>query len=109
MKYGTICCRGLPAVADASRRHVLDLILAYGEVTPTALAAELYGLTVLESGIEDHPDNATRFVAVAASGVPAPTGHDRTSIACFQKASKTASIGVAADRRHQLDRPLRPQ
>jgi DNA-binding transcriptional ArsR family regulator len=31
----------LEAVADSSRRHVLDLILARGEVTPTALAAEL--------------------------------------------------------------------
>jgi len=29
------------AVADTSRRRVLDLILAHGEVTPTALAAEL--------------------------------------------------------------------
>src|SRR2546430_7287717 len=31
----------LEAVADTSRRRVLDLILAHGEVTPTALAAEL--------------------------------------------------------------------
>ena len=29
------------AVADASRRKVLDLIIAHGEVTPTGLAAEL--------------------------------------------------------------------
>lgn len=31
----------LEAVADTSRRRVLDLLLAHGEVTPTALAAEL--------------------------------------------------------------------
>lgn len=31
----------LEAVADSSRRQVLDLILAHGEATPTALAAEL--------------------------------------------------------------------
>jgi DNA-binding transcriptional ArsR family regulator len=31
----------LEAVADASRRRVLDLLLAHGQVTPTALAAEL--------------------------------------------------------------------
>jgi len=31
----------LEAVADTSRRMVLDLLLTYGEVTPTALAAEL--------------------------------------------------------------------
>jgi DNA-binding transcriptional ArsR family regulator len=31
----------LEAVADSSRRRVLDLVLAHGEVTPTALASEL--------------------------------------------------------------------
>jgi DNA-binding transcriptional ArsR family regulator len=31
----------LEAVADTSRRRVLDLLLAHGAVTPTALAAEL--------------------------------------------------------------------
>jgi DNA-binding transcriptional ArsR family regulator len=33
--------RLLEAVADSSRRRVLDLLLAHGETTPTALAAEL--------------------------------------------------------------------
>ena len=33
--------RLLEAVADTSRRMVLDLVLTRGEVTPTALAAEL--------------------------------------------------------------------
>ncbi|HEY6875410.1 MAG TPA: metalloregulator ArsR/SmtB family transcription factor [Candidatus Dormibacteraeota bacterium] len=31
----------LEAVADTSRRQVLDLLLVHGETTPTALAAEL--------------------------------------------------------------------
>jgi DNA-binding transcriptional ArsR family regulator len=31
----------LEAVADSSRRRVLDLILAHGEMTPTELASEL--------------------------------------------------------------------
>src|SRR5437899_11487938 len=31
----------LEAVADTSRRRVLDLILAHGDITPTALAVEL--------------------------------------------------------------------
>lgn len=31
----------LEAVADTSRRQVLDLMLKHGEITPTALAAEL--------------------------------------------------------------------
>jgi prephenate dehydratase len=49
------------------------------------LAAELYGLEVLEAAVEDHPDNQTRFVAVAVRGVPRPSGHDKTSIVCFQR------------------------
>jgi prephenate dehydratase len=49
------------------------------------LAAELYGLVTLEAAVEDHPDNQTRFVVVATKGVPRPTGHDKTSIVCFQR------------------------
>lgn len=58
----------------------------------TALAAKLYGLDVLASSISDHPDNATRFALVARSGVPAPTGHDKTSIVCFQSADRPGSL-----------------
>ena len=77
--------------AEAARRLAEDDLPGTVAVS-TALAAELYGLTVLQADIEDHADNATRFVAVAPSGVPAPTGHDRTSIACFQKADRPGSL-----------------
>jgi prephenate dehydratase len=60
----------------------------------TALAAELYGLEVLAPRIEDHSGNATRFVLVAPhdSGIPAPTGHDKTSIVCFQSSDHPGSL-----------------
>jgi prephenate dehydratase len=56
-----------------------------------ALAAKIYGLDVLASEIEDHPENQTRFVLVGR-GVPAATGHDKTSIVCFQRADRPGSL-----------------
>jgi prephenate dehydratase len=60
----------------------------------TALAAELYGLHVVAPGIEDHSGNSTRFVLVAPpdAGIPAPTGHDKTSVVCFQSSDHPGSL-----------------
>ena len=44
-------------------------------------AADLFGASVLESGIEDNPNNMTRFVAMGRNSPPA-SGDDKTSI-CF--------------------------
>ena len=41
--------------------------------------------------IEDHPENQTRFVLVG-HGIPAPTGHDKTSIVCFQRQDRPGSL-----------------
>jgi prephenate dehydratase len=58
-----------------------------------ALAAKLYGLEVLAADIEDSPGaNQTRFVVVGRSGIPAPTGHDKTSIVCFQRDDHAGSL-----------------
>jgi prephenate dehydratase len=56
------------------------------------LAAENFGLDVLAEGVEDHPDNATRFVAVQRQVVPAPTGHDKTTLVIFQHADRPGSL-----------------
>jgi len=54
--------------------------------------AEVYGLEVLADEIEDHPENRTRFVVVARDGIPAPSGHDKTSIVVYQRADVPGSL-----------------
>ena len=56
----------------------------------TLRGAELAGLEVLASEIEDHPSE-TRFVLIG-HGVPAETGHDKTSIVCFQRENRPGSL-----------------
>ena len=43
------------------------------------LAAEMYGLTLLEESIQDRATNTTRFLVIGEKPCP-PTGNDRTSI-----------------------------
>ncbi|RME93096.1 MAG: prephenate dehydratase, partial [Verrucomicrobia bacterium] len=45
----------------------------------SSLAAERYGLSVLEADIQDNCDNATRFLVLGRQ-IPEPTGDDRTSL-----------------------------
>jgi len=89
----------LPGVEQQAANSTADAARQLGEhpepgaaaIAPRT-AARLYGLSVLVEDVEDHPENQTRFVAVAASGVPRPTGHDRTSIVCFQRDDRPGSL-----------------
>ncbi len=45
----------------------------------SALAGQTYGLTVLDAGIEDSPDNTTRFFLLGREEPP-PAKHNKTSI-----------------------------
>ena len=58
----------------------------------TSLAAQKYGLEIAVEGIEDHPGNQTRFVLLARDGIPAPTGHDKTSVVIFQQSDRPGSL-----------------
>jgi prephenate dehydratase len=54
-----------------------------GAIT-SALAAQRYGLEVVEDDIHDHAGAVTRFVLVGPPTVPAaPTGTDKTSLVAF--------------------------
>lgn len=74
---------GLPMLAAADTAGAAREISALGELTEAALAsplaAELYGLEVLESDLADAPHNATRFVALARAPEPPPPGPAVTS------------------------------
>ena len=79
------------STADAARRIAEGDDAHVAAIAP-GRAAEVYGLEVLAEDIEDHPENETRFVLVAADGIPAPTGHDKTSLVVFQRADRPGSL-----------------
>lgn len=97
-------CRGwiaanLPGVETDAANSTAEAARHLGEggslssaVIAPALAAELYGLEVLSSDVEDHGGNQTRFVLMAKEGIPPATGHDRTTLACFQRSDKPGSL-----------------
>jgi prephenate dehydratase len=79
------------STADAARVLGESDDMAAAAIAPR-LAAERYGLSILAEDVEDHPENQTRFVAVARDRVPKPSGHDKTSIVCFQRADRPGSL-----------------
>lgn len=83
-------------VASNSTADAVRMVADGGDPNAAAIgparAAELHGLEILAAGIEDHSDNATRFVLVARDGIPPPSGHDKTSIVCFQRSDHPGSL-----------------
>jgi len=92
-----------PQAAAQCRRHLVELLpgvelVAANSTSEAArraadasepvaalgsrLASELYGLAVLHEGMEDHPENRTRFVLLGKEKMP-PSGNDKTSMVCF--------------------------
>ncbi len=89
----------LPQAEQRAANSTADAARLLGESGPPdaaaiapRVAADRYGLAILAEDVEDHPDNQTRFVLVARTKVPKPTGHDKTSIVCFQRADHPGSL-----------------
>ena len=87
---------GVQVLASNSTAEAARQLMEHPDAHTAAIAprrsAEVYGLDMLAEDIEDHPENATRFVVVTRDGIPAPTGHDKTSIVVFQKADVPGSL-----------------
>lgn len=88
---GSVAHRSVDSTAEAART-VAEAADPGVAAVANALAAENFGLDALASGIEDHPGNATRFVAVRRAVVPPPTGHDKTTLVVFQHADRPGSL-----------------
>jgi prephenate dehydratase len=56
------------------------------------LTAKIYGLDLLDHGVEDYGGNVTRFALVGHGPLPVRSGDDRTTIVCFQRADRPGSL-----------------
>lgn len=72
---------GVDIIEVASTTHAAAL--AANEPNSAAIAgrmaAEVYGLEILEASVQDSPNNATRFLVIGYDSCP-PTGDDKTSL-----------------------------
>jgi chorismate mutase/prephenate dehydratase len=66
-----------PSTADAARAVHGD---AGGAAIASEFAAPLYDLQVLRRGLQDVPDNHTRFLVLGKTEPPPATGDDKTSV-----------------------------
>jgi len=82
--------RATNSTADGARL-VAEMGAGVAAVAPRA-AARVFGLDVIAADIADHPGNQTRFVLVGRTGIPAPTGHDRTGLVVYQRADEPGSL-----------------
>jgi prephenate dehydratase len=60
-------------------KMIKEKIIMNAAAIASQRAAEIYGMDVLEEGIEDRKNNFTRFLVLSKTKTK-PTGHDRTSI-----------------------------
>jgi prephenate dehydratase len=107
--------RAAPSTAEAVRA-VSEAAQAWAALGAES-AADLYGAAVLRHGVEDEPDNVTRFVWVAPEGVsPSGEGPWRTSLVFSElgedhPGALVDALSVFSDRQVNLtrieSRPLR--
>ena len=81
------------AAAQYAARHTHIAAIA------GAAAAKRYNLPIMAAGINDNPNNTTRFIAVGKTTAVAPAGYDKTSVVCtipHQPGSLHTLLGIFA-------------
>jgi chorismate mutase/prephenate dehydratase len=75
----------------------------HGAAIASSLAAQQYHLEVVEYGIQDSANNATRFLVLGRQDTP-PTRHDRTSL-LVSVSDRVGALhdAIAAFRRHRIN------
>ncbi|RLB10124.1 MAG: prephenate dehydratase [Deltaproteobacteria bacterium] len=90
---GNISLHETQSTAMAARMVAEDKEAA---VIGNRLLASLYSLNILGEGIEDSPDNITRFLAIGKRALSDPTGKDKTSILFFLR-DKAGALFMALE------------
>ena len=73
-------CELVPTYDTAgSAKMIKEMRIADGAALPRARAAEIYGMEIIASEIEDNSHNFTRFFILSRQDSP-PSGNDKTSI-----------------------------
>lgn len=83
----------VPAMSTAAAAAAVAQEQAFDAAVAQPIAAEIYGLDVLASDIQDNEDAYTRFILVRLPGdIPAPTGADKTTLSLYMKQDEPGAL-----------------
>lgn len=90
-------------VASTTRAAEIARQEPHAAALASSLAAEMYGLKILETDVQDSSANVTRFLVIGRR-YPGPTGNDKTSL-MFATQDRIGALhdSLAAFKRHRIN------